>query len=161
MTYRNWLPSAWLDDKDDDNNPFGNLRAQIDSLFDDFKAGPMTMGKGFPVRSNVSETDTEICVTAELPGIEMEDVDVSVAGNRLTIKGEKKSEKEEKGEEEGREFHRIERSSGSFFRAMTLPFDIEPDSVKAGTKNGVLTVTVPKPKEAVTQSRKIEIEKTD
>lgn len=159
MKYRNWLPSAWLDDKDEDN-PFGKLRGQIDTLFDDFKTGSMTLGQTFNVRSNVSETDTEICVTVELPGIEMEDVDLSISGNQLTIKGEKKSEKDEKGEDDGREFHRIERSSGSFFRSMTLPFEIDPDTVVANTKNGVLTVTVPKPKEEITQSRKIEIQKS-
>ncbi len=160
MTYRNWLPTSWLGDKDDDGNHFGALRKQIDTLFEDFDAGLPTRTASFAVRSNVSETDDAICITAELPGIEMDDIDVSVTGNRITVKGEKKSEKEEKGEEEGRQFHRVERSSGSFHRSMTLPFDINPDTVTADTKDGVLTVMVPKPPEAATQTKKIAITKS-
>lgn len=158
MTYRDWLPTAWLGDKDEDN-PFGSLRKQIDTLFEDFDKGFLEKTDSFAVRSNVSETDDAICITAELPGVELDDIDVSVTGNRITVKGEKKSEKDEKGEKDGRQFHRIERSSGSFHRSMTLPFEIDPDTVKADTKDGVLSVTVPKPPEAVTETRKIEIEK--
>ena len=64
---------------------------------------------------NVSKTDGEVCITAELPGIDQKDIDVSVLGERIIIKGEKKSEKKEKSEEEGRQFDRIKRSS-DFFR---------------------------------------------
>ena len=73
----------------------------------------------------VSETDKEICITAELPGMEQKDIDISVTASRITIKGQKKSEKETKKEDEGRQFHRIERSSGSFERSMSLPFDVD------------------------------------
>jgi len=161
MAYRDWLPASWLGDKDDDENPFGSLRKQIDTLFEDFDKGFLTRSGGFNVRSNVSETDDAICITAELPGIEMDDVDVSVTGNRIMVKGEKKSEKDEKGEEDGRQFHRIERSSGSFHRSMALPFEIDPDSVEADIKDGILTVTVPKPPEAVKKTKKIAINKSD
>ncbi|MHC0053071.1 Hsp20/alpha crystallin family protein [Actibacterium sp. D379-3] len=161
MTYREWLPSSWLGSKGDPDNPFISLRKQIDTLFDDFGSGPLTRDGAFAVRTNVSETDDEICITAELPGIEMKDVDVSVSGNRITIKGEKKSEKEERKEEEGREFHRIERSSGSFRRMMTMPFEIDPNTVKAGVKDGVLTVTLPKPAEEAAKAKKIEVTKAD
>lgn len=158
MTYRDWLPTLWGERKDDDESPFVSLRKQIDSLFEDFdRGGVLARAAGFALRSNVSETDKEICITAELPGIEQKDLDISVTGNRITIKGEKKSEKEEKKEEEGRHFHRIERSSGSFQRTMTAPFEIDPDSVKATCKNGVLTVTVPKPQELIEKTRKIEV----
>ncbi len=160
MAYRDWLPASWLGDKDDDDTPFGALRKQIDTLFEDFDKGLPSRAGAFSVRSNVSETDDAICITAELPGVELDDIDVSVSGNRITVKDEKKSEKEEKGEEAGREFHRIERSSGSFHRTMTLPFDIDPDAVKADTKDGVLTVTVPKPPEAVQETKKIAITKS-
>ena len=84
-------------------------------------------------------------------------IDVSVTASRLSIKGEKKSEKEEKKDVEGRQFHRIERSSGSFERSMSLPFKINPDQVSAEFKNGVLTVTIPKPPEALESTRKIEV----
>jgi len=161
MAYDKWLPTSWLGMKDDEENPFGSLRKQIDTLFEDFGNGAMTRAQEFSVRSNVSETDDAVCITAELPGVELDDIDVSVTGNRITVKGEKKSEKEEKGEKDGRQFHRVERSSGAFHRSMTLPFDIDPDSVKAETKDGVLTVTVPKPPEAVQQTKKVAIKKSD
>lgn len=158
MVQRNWLPTSWLGDKDDES-PFGGLRKQIDSLFDEFDGGLMTRSSTFSVRTNVSETDDAIRITAELPGIEMKDIDVSVTGNRIVVQGQKQSEKEEKGEDEGREFHRVERSSGAFHRSMTLPFDIDPEKVEAATKDGVLTVTVPKPPEAVSATKRVEIKK--
>ena len=142
MANSDWLPTAWLGKKVDADGPFGALRKQIDNLMDDFDTGIGSKTDGFYVRSNLSETDKEICITAELPGIEMKD-------------------NEEKGGEEGREFHRIERRSGSFHRSMTLPFDIDPDKVQASVKAGVLAVTIPKPPEAVTKAKKVEIKSGD
>ena len=160
MANPSWLPTYWLGDNDDEA-PFGALRKQIDSLFEDFDKGLPTRAGSFSVRSNLSETDDAVCITAELPGVELNDINVSVTGNQITVKGEKKSEKEDKGEEQGRQFHRIERSSGSFQRSMTLPFEIDPDSVQAATKDGVLTVTVPKPPEAVKGTKKIAISRSE
>ena len=160
MASHDWLPTAWLGDKDDEENPFGSLRKQIDTLFEDFDKDFMEKSSPFAVRTNVSETDDAVCITAELPGVELDDINVSLTGNRITVKGEKKSEKDEKGEKDGRQFHRIERSSGAFSRSMTLPFEIDPDTVTADTKDGVLTVTVAKPPEAATETKKIEIKKS-
>lgn len=160
MANRSWLPSTWLGSKSEPH-PFAALREQIDSVFDEFDKGFFSREGGFAIRSNVSETDKEICITAELPGITEKDVEISASGNRLTITGEKKSEDEEKGEEEGRTFRRIERYSGSFERMMALPFEIDPDTVEAKVKDGVLTVTVPKPPEAVKSSKKIEVKKAE
>ena len=157
MTYRDWLPSLWGEHKDNDGSPFLALRKQIDSLFEDFDRGLLLSAGAFAIRSNVSETDKEICITAELPGIKKKDLDISVSGNRITIKGEKKSEKEDKGEEEGRHFHKVERSSGSFQRTMTVPFEIDSDTVGAEFKDGILTVTVPKPPEVLEKTKKIEV----
>lgn len=156
MARGSWLQSLW-GDKEDDKNPFADLRKRIDSLFEDFDQGLPALAGSFAVRSNVSETDSEVCMTADLPGVEQKDIDVSVTDNRITIKGEKKSEKEEKKEDNGREFHRIERSAGSFQRTMTLPFKIDADTVKADFKNGVLTVTIPKPAGSVAETKKIEV----
>ncbi len=157
MANLDWLPASWLGDKADPDRPFGALRKQIDSLIEDFDSKGFARSDGFLVRSNVSETDKEICITAELPGIEMKDIDVEITGNRISIKGEKVSESEEKKDEKGREFHRVERRSGSFQRTMTLPFDIDADKVSAAVKDGVLTVTVPKPPEAVKTAKKVQI----
>lgn len=161
MTNRDWLPSLWGEQKGEAENPFSALRNQIDTVFEDFGRGWPALEGEFAVRSNVSETDKEVRITAELPGIDKKDIDISVTDNRITIRGEKKSEKEEKKEEEGRQFLRVERSSGSFQRSTSLPFEIDPDAVKADFKDGVLTVTIAKPPEAAEKSKKIEIRKSD
>ena len=157
MANRSWLPSLWGEQKEGEESPFAELRKRIDSMFEDFDRGLPAVAGSFSVRSNVSETDKEICITAELPGVEQKDIDVSVTGNRISVKGEKKSEKEEKKDDEGRQFHRVERSSGSFQRTMTVPFEIDADTVKAEFKNGILTVTIPKPAEAIEATKKIEV----
>lgn len=157
MTQREWLPKMWGDWGENEDSPFHALRKQVDTLFEDFDSGIPLRGGNFAIRTNVSETDSEICITAELPGIEMSDVDVEITGDSITIKGEKKSEKDENGEEDGRTFHRIERSAGSFMRSTRLPFDIDPDKVVADVKNGVLTVTVPKPADKQKKTRKVEV----
>jgi HSP20 family protein len=157
MTKREWLPKLWRDWDGEDEGPFTALRKQIDTLFEDFDEKAFLPMTGVKVRTNVSETEKEIRLTAELPGIEMKDVSVEVVGDRITIKGEKKSEKDEKVEEEGRTFHRVERTSGAFERMMRLPFEIDPKTVVADVKNGVLTVLVPKPAKEVKPVHKVEI----
>lgn len=156
MSYQDWLPAAWKPSANEDT-PFRALRKRIDNMFEDFDNGFFDRDSAFALRSNVSETEDEICVTAELPGLTDKDVEVSIAGDHITIKGEKKSEKEEKKEEKGREFHRVERMSGSFHRSMRLPFEIDPDKVDATVKDGVLTVTVAKPAEVAAKTRKIDV----
>jgi len=131
MSYQDWLPTSWLHHKDTDGAPLVSLRKQVDSLFDDFDRGFWTRSTEFDVRSNISETDEDICITAELPGLTEEDVDVSLIGNRLTIKGEKKSETEEKNGDDGRQYHRIERRSGAYQRSNELPVDNETDALAA------------------------------
>ncbi len=160
MDKRNWLPKYWEDMAADFQNPFYPIRKRFDDIFDDFDRTQF-FKTGVPtVRTNVSETDTEICITAELPGMTEDDFEVEVTKNRVVISGEKKSEKEEKGEEDGRQFHRIERSSGSFRRAMSLPYDVDPDKVTAEVKNGILTVTVPKPNEEQVKAQKVKVTKS-
>ncbi len=102
---------------------------------------------------DVKETETGLTVTAELPGMSEQDVELSVDDDLLTIKGEKKSEstKDEKG------WHVQERSYGAFVRSLQLPFTPKPDEVKAEFAKGVLTVTVPKPPEAAKPASRIEI----
>jgi len=160
MSYQDWLPTSWLHPREKDDAPLVSLRKQVDSLFDDFDRGFWSRGTEIALRSNISETDKEICVTAELPGLTEEDVDVSVVGNRLTIRGEKKSESEERKDDEGRQYHRIERMSGAFQRSIALPFEIAADAVKAEVRDGVLTVTVAKPAEVVEKAKKIKVTKS-
>ncbi|MBM6581516.1 Hsp20/alpha crystallin family protein [Microvirga sp. BT689] len=89
---------------------------------------------------NVSETDKEIRITAELPGVSEQDIDVSLDDDVLTIRGEKKFER--KNEQEN--FHFVERSYGTFQRSLRLPYAVASEQVQASFENGALTVTVPK-----------------
>jgi len=145
-------------------NPFTGLPREMDRLFDDFTRGWPTFSRTWPTGTfayeptmvptmDVTETEKEIEITAELPGLEEKDVEVNVADNMLTIRGEKKVEKEEKN----KDYHLSERSYGSFARTLELPAGIEPDMVKASIANGVLKVTIPKPAPAVT--KKVEVTK--
>jgi HSP20 family protein len=158
MTTRSLLPRLWQEDQ----HPLKALRRDLDDLFEswstDFKLPEIGWTRtDFWPRVNVSETEKELQLTADLPGVDEKNIDVTVSGDQLTIKGEKKSEIDEKKDEKGRSFRRIERSYGSFERTMALPFDIDPDKVQATFKNGVLTLTLPKPAEAQKKSKKIEI----
>jgi HSP20 family protein len=101
--------------------------------------------------TDVVETDKEIEITAELPGLEEKDVQIDLADNVLTIRGEKKAEKEEKD----KNYRMVERSYGSFYRSLELPAGVDANAVKATITNGVLKVTVPKPQPS--QAKKIEV----
>jgi HSP20 family protein len=97
------------------------------------------------------EKDDKYTVKAELPGMKEEDVDVSVVGDRLTIRGEKKAEHEVKQEN----YYRSERSYGSFFRSIDLPSDANPGKIEASYDDGVLEVTIPKT--AVVKAKKVKV----
>jgi HSP20 family protein len=138
-------------------NPFLSLQQEIDQLFEDFTRGfpafggttsmtPMTVPT-----MDVAETDKEIEITAELPGLEEKDVQINVADNVLTIRGEKKAEKEQKD----KNYRLVERSYGSFERSLELPKGVDIDAIKASIDKGVLKVVVPKP--APAQSKKVEV----
>ena len=139
----------------------GGTHGELDRLFDDIWRGigiarAANEGGDFAPRVDISETDEEYRVTAELPGLEEKDFEISLEGDVLTLKGEKKSEHEAKGEG----YTYVETSSGSFQRAFRLPVEVDPEAVKATFKNGVLTVTLPKPAEAVAQARTIPVERS-
>lgn len=139
-------------------DPFSSLRGDIERMFEDFSRqggwAPATGGLMAP-RIDVSESEGELKIEAELPGVEEKDVEVVLANDRLTIRGEKKQETEEKK----KDYHVVERSYGSFARTIALPFETEADKVKADFANGVLTVTVPKSPEVKAQEKKIRVGK--
>jgi len=103
---------------------------------------------------DLSETNNDIIMKAELPGIDPKDIDISLTNDLLTIKGEKKQEKEEKEED----YHLIERSYGSFIRSIRLPKDVQSDKISASYKNGILKVILPKSEEAKKKEIKIKVE---
>jgi len=133
-------------------NPFSVLQQEIDRLFDGFTRNfaPLSTYAIVP-NMDVAETDKEIEITAELPGLEEKDVQINVTDNLLTIRGEKKSQREEKE----KDYHLIERNYGSFLRTVELPRGVNIDSIKATISKGVLKVVVPKP--APSQAKKIEV----
>jgi HSP20 family protein len=149
---------------------WSSLRSEMDRVFDRF-AGAFAMPSlrrmfDFePARRiettftftapaiDIAENDKAYKVTAELPGMEAKNVDVTVSGDMLAIKGEKRQEKEEKEEN----YYLCERSFGSFQRSFTLPAGVDRDKISSELANGVLTVTLPKTAEAQQQHKKIEV----
>jgi HSP20 family protein len=133
--------------------PLGSLQRELDRLFADFAGRGMTgfrSGELMP-RMNISETDKEYEFTAELPGLEEKDVEVTLSDDTLTIRGEKKAEKEEKK----KDYRLVERSYGSFSRSFAVPAGVDPSQIKATIDKGVLTVKFPKPAQA--EAKKIDV----
>ncbi len=144
-----------------EEDPFFTIQRRMNRLFDEFFTDPFGLmparefGRNFMPRVDVFEDEKEIRVTAELPGMDEKDIDISLDREVLTIRGEKSSEKtEEKGQ-----YHRIERSYGSFERQIPLGMEVEAGKVDAEFKQGVLTITLPKPAEAVSRVKKIQVKK--
>jgi HSP20 family protein len=102
---------------------------------------------------DISETESEYQIKAEIPDVKKEDVKVTVEDGVLTIQGERKQEKEEKG----KKFHRIERSYGSFVRTFSLPDVIEEEKVKAEFKDGVLNLHLPKSEKAKPKAIEVKV----
>jgi HSP20 family protein len=124
------------------NQEMVKMRKDIDQLFSrmwsDFGKGFFTMGA---LSMDLSETKDSLVLKAELPGVDLEDVKITVTNRALlTINGEKREE----SVEEGARFHKVERKFGSFTRTIPLPCRVEADRVKATYKKGILTITLPK-----------------
>lgn len=126
-------------------NPFDELdrvNRQLSDVLDSFRNLPSMLDGGFTPLADVEETDDAYLVEVELPGIRRDDVDIEVAGRRVTVRGERR-EKERVGI-----LRRRERTVGRFHYEVTLPGDIEEDGVEAHLDEGVLTVRLPKPESA-------------
>ena len=138
---------------DEQRSPFFQLRRQMDRLFDDFFQAP-SIGRGWTAGGwpsiEVKETDKEVRISAELPGMSDKDVDLSVQDGVMTIRGERKSEHED------RDRGWSERYYGRFERRIGLPDGADEARCKADFRDGVLTVTIPRSAEA-TRGRKIPI----
>jgi len=155
------VPQMW--------RPFESLREEIDRLFDDFGRGfwrpfgrslvaeePLFRRElTFPSTPavDVVESDKAYEITAELPGMDEKNIEVKVANDVLTIKGERQEEKEEKK----KDYYLRERSFGSFERSFGLPEGVDADKIEASFKKGVLTLTLPKKPEAQKSAKKIDV----
>jgi len=152
-------------------DPWQAFRTEMDRLFDRFSGGffgfpsmrrlfdvePLWRDESLPGMTlpvmDVSEDDKAYKLTAELPGLTEKDVDVTLTGDVVVLKGEKKQEHEEKGKNR----YLSERSYGSFQRSFYLPDGVARDKVTAEFKDGVLTVMLPKTVEAQAQTKKVEV----
>ncbi len=138
-----------------------NIQKDMDDLFTRFFGGftPRGLfrrefrGEWYPLVDSYMKDNTFV-VRADIPGVDPRDIDISVTGNVLTIKGERKAEVEEK--KEGYLFH--ETTFGSFERSLTLPEGVETAKIHAGYRNGVLEITMPAKAEALPRKVKIEVE---
>lgn len=139
----------------EDDLALGTLQRRMNRMFDDFFGdfGPSALTSAFVPRIDISDTEKEIKVTAELAGMDEKDVEITLHDDVLTIKGEKKLQRDEKNE---RTFL-SERSYGSFSRSIALPETIQQDKINAVFKKGVLTLTLPKAPVEETKAKKIEI----
>jgi HSP20 family protein len=148
----------------EEGDPFMTLHREMNRLFDDvfrsFDVAPFgslsSAGRtmGWP-SVELSETDKDLRISAELPGMDEKDVEVLMHDGVLTIRGEKKSEVEDKE----RAFS--ERYYGRFERRIPLGQDVDEDKVEAAFKNGVLTITVPRTAQAASQAKRIAINRAD
>ena len=135
-------------------NLFGSFRHEMEDLFDRFFSDDGSNGQAqiaWAPHVDVEETDKEFLIKADLPGVDPKDVDIQVVDNVLTVRGEKKEQKEEK-----KNFHRVERFAGSFYRAISLPTGADAEKVAATSTNGVVTISIPKRPES--QPKKIAIQ---
>lgn len=160
------LPTTSRKRSSDSSFNLSPLHEEFDRMFRDFFHAPTHLTSPFGSlhgsSSNLTpsmdftETDKAYELTTELPGVDEKEIEMSLSDGMLTISGEKKSTHEESD----KNLHRMERSFGSFKRAVSLPNDVDIDQVKATLKNGVLTVSMPKVPESQGRSRKLEISKS-
>jgi HSP20 family protein len=140
---RNVPTPDWTDRLFNELMPFRIFRELMPSM--------MKERGGIMPAFDVSEADDHFVVKADLPGIDAQSLDIGLAGNVLTISGEKKEEREEKNER----FHAVERRFGSFSRSFMLPSDVKEEGIDANYKDGVLTVSIPKTER--TKQKKIKV----
>jgi HSP20 family protein len=127
-------------------------RDLFDRFFDDWDVPSQFSSENELIPAfDITENDKEYIVKAELPGVDVKDVEITISDGILSVKGEKKHEEEDKGED----YHRIERRFGSFSRSFRIPGKVESDKIDASYKDGVLKVLLPKTEG--TEATKIEI----
>jgi len=156
MTFTRWNPlrdvTAWHP-VSDITSEFELMQRDIDRMFDRFRGGILDDGTAstWLPAVDITEQENDYVVKVELPGVNKNDVKITVHNDALTIRGEKKQERERKGEN----YHRIERSYGSFQRSFTLLTSVVSDKIEASFDNGILTISLPKVEGA--KSKEIEV----
>ncbi len=144
--------------------PFEDLRREVDRLFEDFGRGwpgirpmnlePLFRNVGWSNPAvDIAEKDKAFEITAELPGVEAKDVEVTLRNGNIILKGEKQEDKEEKS----KDYHLQERRYGSFERSFSMPEGVDIGKIEAAFKNGILTVALPKTADAQKPVQKVEV----
>ncbi len=150
-------PSRGLRRRERESETFMRPFDEMRRLMQDFWMRPLegwgAWGEEFIPRVDVKEEEKEVIVSAELPGIEQKDIDVTVTNDSVRISGEKKQEEEE----EKKGYYRRETSYGSFERVIDLPTEVDEGKAEAKFSNGVLTIRLPKSEEAQAKHKKIKI----
>jgi HSP20 family protein len=135
------------------------FRQEMENVFERFFGEPFEEGttaiRNWTPRVDIEETDKEILIKADIPGVDSKDVEISFADGSLILKGEKKEEREEKK----KSYHSVERFVGKFYREVPLPSGTDPDKIAATAAKGVITITIPKKPEA--QPKKIAVKSQD
>ena len=134
---------------------FVSLREEMDDLMSRFFSdwGGDWLSRDFVPPLDLSETDENLQLRMDVPGMKPEEIEIELTGNALRISGERKQQEEQ----EGSSYHRIERRSGSFSRSVTLPCAVNEDQIGAECRDGILTVTLPKTEKAKTHKVKVKV----
>jgi HSP20 family protein len=132
------------------------LQDRMNRLFEDSLRGVRESdaslgGAAWSPAVDIYETENEVVLKAELPGVEQKGIDIQVENNTLTLHGERKLERDTKQEN----YHRIERAYGSFYRSFTLPGTVDQEKIRADYKDGVLTILLPKREETKPKQIKV------
>lgn len=157
MALERWRPFSQAVERWDPFRDLGaDIQTEMDRLFDTFFGRPVQVGPGDRVWAPVVdmyETKDELVVSAEVPGVNEKEVQVSITGDVLTIKGERNQETEMKEES----YYRLERFFGKFERNIPIPIPVESNKVKATCKNGVLEIHLPKTEAVKPKEIKIDV----
>ncbi len=132
---------------------FSSFQDEMNKTIDNFFNRELSFGTEWQPAVDVAETESDITVKAEIPGIDPKDIDISITGDKLTLKGEKKEEKEKVG----KCYHRVESSYGSFKRVIDLPVSVDVEKVVAKGENGLLEITLPKKEESKTKKINVKV----
>lgn len=153
MALERWHPFTQTLERWEPFRDLADIQAEMDRLFDTFFSRPVRVGNQvWAPFVDVYETKDELVVSAELPGINEKEIQVTMTGDLLTIKGERSQEREMKDEN----YHRLERFYGKFERNIPIPVPVQSNKIKATYRNGVLEIHLPKAEEVKPKEIKIE-----
>jgi len=143
-----------------ESDPFLSLQNEMNRMFENFFERPFGMRSGeswdnFAPSIDVYETEKEIKVDVELPGMDEKDIDITLGNNVLTISGKKETE----DTQEGKSYYRHERSYGSFRRSIELPDEVDEELIDATYQKGILKIVLPKSDQSVSTRKRIQIKK--